>query len=92
MAYASASGRSAGRMVLVAILAVIAILAVVVGVIYFIEPAKSLPSVLGTITSPASRATAHRSTRGAVAVGVGVVCLVAAAIAAFASRKGESAA
>ena len=92
MAYANASGRSTGRMVIVAVLAVIAILAVVAGIMYFTEPAKSLPSILGTITSPASRASEHRSTRGAIALGVGVVCLIAAVVAAFSSRKGKAAA
>jgi amino acid permease len=90
MTYESSSraGRSAGKTTAVAILAVIAILAIVAGAIYFAEPAKSLPSVLGTITSPASRANAHRSTRGWVAIAVGVVLLVAAW---FTARMGRTA-
>jgi hypothetical protein len=57
--------------------------------LYFTEPAKSLPGFLGAITSPASRATAHRSTRGIVALVVGVVCLAAAGLT---SRIGRSSA
>jgi hypothetical protein len=60
------------------ILAIIGVLAIVVGIIFLVEPAKSLPSFLGTITHPASRASAHRTTRGAVALVIGVVCLIAA--------------
>ena len=82
-----ASGRSAGRMTGVVILAIIAVLAIIVAIIFFIEPAKSLPSVLGTITHPASRADAHRTTRGAVALAVGVVCLVVAGVASVMGRR-----
>jgi amino acid permease len=80
---------SPGKITTVAILAIIAVLAIIAGIIYLTEPAKSLPSVLGTITSPASRANAHRSTRGAVALIVGVIFLAAAW---FASRAGRSSA
>jgi hypothetical protein len=51
------------------------------------EPAKSLPSILGTITHPASRANANRSLRGAIALLAGVICLVAAW---FVGRSGAS--
>jgi hypothetical protein len=71
----------------VAVLAVIGVLAVIACIMYLTEPAKSLPSMLGAITAPASRADAHRSTRGYVALAVGVVCLVAAG---FASRVNRS--
>lgn len=74
----SARGWSPGKVVVVAILAVIAVLAIVACVMYLTEPAKSLPSVLGAITSPASRADAHRSTRGYSALAIGVVFLAAA--------------
>jgi hypothetical protein len=77
---ASARNWSPGKTVTVAVLAVIAILAIVACVIYLTEPAKSLPSVLGAITHPASRADAHRSTRGYSALAIGVVFLVAAGI------------
>lgn len=83
-----ARGGSAGRTAAVAVLVIIAILAIVAAIMYFTEPAKSLPSVLGTITSPASRANAHRSLRGGVTIAIGVVCLVAAWVA---SRIGRSA-
>lgn len=77
---ASARGSSPGKTVLVAVLAVIAVLAIVACVLYLTEPAKSLPSVLGAITKPASRADAHRSTRGYAALAIGVVFLVAAGV------------
>lgn len=87
MTYASpARGWSAGRMTAVIILVIIAVVAIIAAILFFTVPAKSLPSVLGTITHPASRASAHRTTRGAVALAVGVVCLVAAG---FASRMGR---
>ena len=75
-----ARGWSAGKTTTVIILAIIAVVAIVAGVMYFTEPAKSLPSILGAITSPASRANATRSTRGAVALAVGVIALVAAGL------------
>jgi amino acid permease len=86
--YGAAGGRSPGKTIAVVVLAIIGVLAIVAGIIYFVEPAKSLPSVLGTITHPASRASAHRSLRGMIAVIVGVICLVAAWLV---SRLGRSA-
>ena len=77
---------SPGRVAAVVILAVIGVLAVVAAIMFFTEPARSLPSVLGTITQPASRADAHRSTRGVVSLAIGVVCLVAAAFASVRHR------
>jgi hypothetical protein len=80
--YASrARSRSTGRMIAVAVLVIIAILAIIAAIMYFTEPARSLPSILGTITHPASRASAHRTTRGGIALAVGVVCLAAAGFA-----------
>jgi len=70
----------------VVILVIIAVLAIIAAIIYFAEPARSLPSFLGTITHPASRAGAHRTTRAWVALAVGVVCLAAAGLA---SRSGR---
>jgi hypothetical protein len=84
-----AHGRSTGKLTAVVILAIIAVLAIIAAIIYFTEPAKSLPSVLGTITSPASRAAAHRSTRGIISLVIGVVFLAAAGLT---SRLGRSSA
>jgi amino acid permease len=86
--HSAAGGRSPGKTIAVVVLAIIGVLAIVVGIIYLVEPAKSLPSILGTITHPASRASAHRSLRGTTAVIVGVICLVAAWLV---SRLGRSA-
>jgi len=82
-----ARGRSSGRMIAVAVLVIITILAIIAGIMYLAEPAKSLPSILGTITHPASRASAHRTFRGWAALAAGVICLVAAW---FVSRMGKS--
>ncbi len=81
-----ARGWSPGKLAVTAVLAIIALLAVIAAVMYFTEPAKSLPSILGAVTHPASRANAHRSLRGGVALAVGVVGLGAAW---FASRRGR---
>ena len=78
---------SPGRATIVAVLAVIAVLAIIAGIIYLTEPARSLPGILGTITRPASRADAHRATRGWVSLAVGVICLAAAGLT---SRLGRS--
>ena len=91
MTYASeAHGRSLGRVIAVVILAIIAVLAIIAAIMFFTEPARSLPSVLGTITHPASRASAHRTTRGAIALVVGVLCLVAAGLAARMGKRARS--
>ncbi len=78
MTQASQARVSSGTTTTVAItvLAIIGLLAIIAGIMYFAEPAKSLPSILGSISHPASRAAAHRSTRGIVALVVGVVCLI----------------
>lgn len=83
-------GGSSGSMIVVAVLVIIGILAVVAGVIYLIEPAKSLPSILGTITHPAARANAHRSLRGWTALVVGVVLLVAALLVGRSARSSRA--
>ena len=86
MTYATqARGRSTGRIAAAAILVIIAVLAIIAAIMYLTEPARSLPGILGTITHPASRADAHRTTRAVVALVVGVVCLAAAGLA---SRTG----
>jgi drug/metabolite transporter (DMT)-like permease len=81
------ASRSSGRIIGVAVLVIIGVLAIIAGVIYLAEPAKSLPSILGPITHPVSRADAHRSLRGAGAVVVGVICLVAASIVGMRGRS-----
>jgi amino acid permease len=83
----AAGARSPGKTIAVVILAIIGILAIAAGIIYLVEPAKSLPGILGTITQPASRAAAHRPLRGAVALIVGVILLVGAWLA---GRSGRS--
>jgi multisubunit Na+/H+ antiporter MnhB subunit len=67
-------------MIAVIVLVIIAVVAIIAAIMYFTEPARSLPSILGTITHPASKASEHRSTRAIVALAVGVVCLVAAGL------------
>jgi Domain of unknown function (DUF4345) len=79
MAHGSrARGRSPAAMIAVAILVIIAVLAIIAGIMYLAEPARSLPSILGTITHPASLASAHRTLRGWTALAAGVICLLAA--------------
>jgi hypothetical protein len=73
-------------MTAVVVLVIIAVLAIIAAIMYFTEPARSLPGILGTITHPAARASAHRTTRAWIALGVGVVCLAAAGLA---SRMGR---
>ena len=70
------AGRSPARIGAAAVLGIIAILLIIAAIIYFTEPAKSLPSILGTITHPAKRASEHRSLRGIITLVVGVLCLV----------------
>jgi amino acid permease len=87
----SASGRSSGKTIVAVVLVVVAVLAVIVGIIYFIEPAHSLPSILGKITHPPAtrgRANGPRSLRGIGSVVFAVICLVAAF---FVNRSNKSA-
>jgi multisubunit Na+/H+ antiporter MnhB subunit len=70
----------------VVVLVIIAVLAIIAAIMYFTEPARSLPGILGTITHPASRAGAHRTTRAWIALAVGVVCLAAAGLASWTGR------
>lgn len=78
---------SPGKTAAVAILAILGVLAIIAGIIYLIEPAKSLPSVLGTITSPPARANDIRPLRGLGSVILGVILL---GIAGVASRPHRS--
>ena len=68
-------GRSPGRMIVSVILMIIAVLLIIAAVLYFTEAAKSLPSILGTITHPAHRANEKRTLRGVISLIVGVVLL-----------------
>jgi multisubunit Na+/H+ antiporter MnhB subunit len=73
-------------MTAVVVLVIIAVLAIIAAIMYFTEPARSLPSVLGAISHPASRANAHRTTRAWIALAVGVICLVAAGLVSWMGR------
>jgi amino acid permease len=68
------SGSSTGRTVAAVICAVVAIVFIVAGIIYLAEPAKSLPSIMGTIHD----STGHRPLRAAGSLIVGVVFAVGA--------------
>jgi uncharacterized membrane protein HdeD (DUF308 family) len=84
------AGRSTGRVVATAVLVVIGILCIIAAIFYLTEPAKSLPSVLGTIKfngHNATRANSHRSLRGITTVIVGVILLVGAWFAYFWKTK-----
>jgi amino acid permease len=77
----SASGRSSGKTIAVVVLVIIAVLAIVAAIIFFIEPAHSLPSFMGKITHPPatlSRANGHRPLHGIAALVVALVALVGA--------------
>ena len=72
--------RSPGRVILAVVLVVIGILGIIAGILYLTEPAHSLPSVLGQIKYNGhnhGRAYSHRTLRGAVALAIGVVVLLA---------------
>jgi amino acid permease len=66
------SGSSTGRTVAAVICAIVAIVFIVAGIIYLAEPAKSLPSFLGTEHA----STGHRPLRAAGSLIVGVVFAV----------------
>jgi len=66
------------------VLAVVGILAIVVAIIYFAEPAKSLPSFIpGHIAGN----TVHRWKRGVAAAVIGVVLLILAFVASRPRRE-----
>jgi uncharacterized membrane protein HdeD (DUF308 family) len=80
------AGRSTGRVVAAAILGVVGILLIIAAILYFTQPAHSLPSFLGTIKYNGhnhARAYSHRNLRGIVSIIVGVICLIAAWFAYF---------
>ncbi len=77
----SASGRSPGKTIIAIVLVVLAVLLIVAAIIFFVEPAHSLPSIMGKITHPPAtlaRANGKRPLHGAAALVAAIVCLVAA--------------
>ena len=81
MSSTSAAGKSSGKTIIAIVLVVLAVLFVIAAIIFFIEPAHSLPSFMGKITHPPaslSRANATRPLHGAAAIVAAIVCLVAA--------------
>jgi uncharacterized membrane protein YphA (DoxX/SURF4 family) len=86
----STSGKSSGKTIIAIVLVVLAVLFVIAAILFFIEPAHSLPSFMGKITSPPaklSRANATRPLHGAAAIVAAIVCLVAAF---FVNRSNKS--
>jgi len=72
-------GRPAARVVTAVILAVIALVLVVVGIIYFAEPSKSLPSMLpGHLAATAADSGKNHPLRGAGCVVLGLIFFGAA--------------
>jgi NADH:ubiquinone oxidoreductase subunit 5 (subunit L)/multisubunit Na+/H+ antiporter MnhA subunit len=66
------------------VLVVLGILAVVVGIIYLVEPIHSLPSFF---PGHAAHKQGHHHIRGYVAIAVGVVLLIVAAVAGRSRRR-----
>jgi hypothetical protein len=71
----ASGGRSSGKTIIAAVLGVVALVLIILGVMYFIEPAKSL--LIGSITT-GKRATEHRPLWGAASLVVAVICLIGA--------------
>lgn len=67
-----------------AVLGILAIILIVVGIIYFVEPAHSLPSFFPGHTKHGTKA---RTKHGIVAVVVGAILLVLALVASGRSRR-----
>ena len=63
-----------GFMIAGIVIALLGILAIIVGVIYLTVNAGSLPSFLGTVHGKGH--SGHRTTRGGVALGVGIVLFI----------------
>jgi len=70
-------GRSSGKMIIAVVLGVVALVFLIVGVMYLIEPAHSLPAILGQVTT-GTRAGKPRYIRGAGSLVVAVLCLIGA--------------
>ena len=66
------------------VLVVLGILAVIVGIIYLVEPIHSLPSFF---PGHAAHKQGHHHIRGDVAIAVGVVLLIVAAVAGRSRRR-----
>jgi NADH:ubiquinone oxidoreductase subunit 5 (subunit L)/multisubunit Na+/H+ antiporter MnhA subunit len=66
------------------VLVVLGILAVVVGIVYLIEPIHSLPSFF---PGAAAHGRGHHHIRGYIAIAVGVVLLIIAAVAGRSRRR-----
>jgi amino acid permease len=82
---ASDSGNAtSGRKILAIVCIVLAVLFIVLGLVYVIEPAKSLPSILGSKTH-----TGHHALRMAASFILGVVFIAAAWVAKAYKPKGE---
>jgi hypothetical protein len=73
--------RSPARVAAAVVLGIVAILLIIASILYFTEPAHSLPSFLGAIKSPVHRADEKRSLRGVITLVVAIVCFVAAGFA-----------
>ncbi len=87
MSSVSTSGKSSGKTIIAIVLAVLAVLLIIAAIIFFVEPAHSLPAFMGKITHPTSRANATRPLHGAAAIVAAIVCLVAAF---FVNRSNKS--
>ena len=66
------------------VLAVLGILAVIVGILYLVEPVHSLPSFF---PGYAAHSQIHHHTRGYIAIAVGVILLIVAAVAGRSRRR-----
>jgi amino acid permease len=84
----ASGGKSSGRTAAAVILAIIAILFIVAGLIYVIEPAKSLPSFMGHVAG----SNGHHPLRAAGSLIVGVVFAVGAWFAKSYTPKQQSSA
>ena len=75
----ASSGRPAARVVTAVILAVIALVLVIVGIIYFIEPSKSLPSMMpGHLAATAADSGKNHPLKGTGSLILGVIFFAAA--------------
>ena len=66
------------------VLGVLGILAVIVGVIYLVEPIHSLPSFFPGYSAHEN---GHHHIRGYIAIGVGVILLIIAAVSGRSRRR-----